>query len=332
MAISGYPKLRLRRLRRTAGLRAMLGEPPPGPEKFVWPAFVIPSPKRKISIASMPGQFRYGVDALCKALEPVAKSGVGGVLLFGVPEDSEKSADGRRAASSSSGLVQLATAKIKKEFPELLVFTDVCLCEYTKHGHCGVLAKDGSVDNDRTLELLAEIAVSHARAGADVVAPSAMMDGQAAAIRERLDAEGFKEAILMSYSTKFASSMYGPFREAAGSKPGKGDRKGYQADYRDLRRSLLESALDEAEGADILMVKPALLYLDVLAKLRESTLLPLAAYNVSGEYSMIHASAAKGWGDLNAMARESLCALKRAGADIIISYWANQYREIFHES
>jgi len=332
MSISSYPKLRLRRFRRTESLRAMFAESSPGPEKFVWPAFVVPSPKAKVPISSMPGQFRYGTDALCKALKPVVDSGVGGVLLFGVPEDSGKSADGRASACSNDGLVQRATRRIKKEFPELLVFTDVCLCEYTKHGHCGVLDGCGCVDNDSTLEILAEMAASHARAGADVVAPSAMMDGQVAAIRERLDSEGFKDAILMSYSTKFASSMYGPFREAAGSKPGKGDRKGYQADYRDLRRALAESALDEAEGADILMVKPALLYLDILSKLRESTLLPLAAYNVSGEYSMIHASASKGWGDLKAMARESLCAIKRAGADIVISYWANQYKEVFQDA
>ena len=330
MAMASFPIGRLRRLRRSEGLRAFCGEPAPGPEKLVWPLFIVKDAKAKIPIEAMPGQFRYGVEALLKDLAPVVNGGIGGVMLFGVLDDSEKTSDGKVPACSNSGLVQRAVRRIKEEYPDLTVFTDVCLCEYTKHGHCGVLDRAGtSVDNDSTLDILAKMAVSHAKAGADVVAPSAMMDGQVAAIRGALDAGGFKDTVLMSYSSKFASSMYGPFREAAGSTPGKGDRKGYQADYSDLRRALLESELDEREGADILMVKPALLYLDVIAKLRERTLLPLAAYNVSGEYSMIHASAQRNWGDLDRMARESLCAIRRAGADIILSYWANQYARIF---
>ena len=330
MGIAAFPTTRLRRLRRTEGLRALCGEPPPGPEKFVWPLFLVKDPKARIPIEAMPGQCRYGVEALLKDLEPIVKDGIGGLMLFGVLEETEKTFDGRVPACSNSGLVQEATRRIKAEFPSLTVFTDVCLCEYTKHGHCGALDESGcSVDNDPTLAILAEMAVSHARAGADAVAPSAMMDGQVGAIRTALDANGFKDTVLMSYSTKFASSMYGPFREAAGSTPGKGDRKGYQADYADLDRALLESELDEGEGADMLMVKPSLLYLDVIAKLRERTLLPIAAYNVSGEYSMLHATAQRNWGDLDRMARESLCAIKRAGADIILSYWANQYSRIF---
>lgn len=330
MAMAPFPVGRLRRLRRSAGLRAFCAEPAPGPEKFVWPLFIVEGAKARIPIEAMPGQFRYGIEALLKDLAPVVESGIGGVMLFGVLEDSKKSADGKAPACSNSGLVQNAVRRIKAEFPELTVFTDVCLCEYTRHGHCGVLDRSGaSVDNDATLEILAKMAVSHVRAGADVAAPSAMMDGQVAALRAALDGAGFKDAVLMSYSSKFASSMYGPFREAAGSTPGKGDRKGYQADFADLRRALLESELDEGEGADILMVKPALFYLDVIAKLRERTLLPLAAYNVSGEYSMLHASAQRDWGELDRMARESLCAIRRAGAEIILSYWANQYERLF---
>ena len=227
--------------------------------------------------------------------------------------------------------MQEAIQVLKKEFPHLVVMTDVCLCAYTSHGHCGPLNPTGDVDNDPALDQLAEIALSHARSGADCVAPSAMMDGQVQAIRKGLDEGGFQDTLLMSYSTKFASSMYGPFREAEQSAPGKGDRQGYQQSYRDPRQAVRESIFDEDEGADILMVKPALYYLDIISKLREQTDLPLAAYNVSGEYSMIHASADRGWGDLRAMARESVAAISRAGTDIIISYWANRYDELFRD-
>jgi len=220
---------------------------------------------------------------------------------------------------------------VKEKFPDLIVAADTCVCAYTDHGHCGPLTESGDVDNDPAIENLARIAVSHAKAGADIVAPSSMMDGQVLAIRQGLDASGFTDTILMSYSTKFASAMYGPFRDAEKSQPGKGDRKGYQASYADLRSALRESELDEAEGADILMIKPSLFYLDVLAKMRESTDLPIAAYNVSGEYSMLHATADRGWGELKGMVQESTAALVRAGADILISYWANQYNEIFRD-
>ncbi len=326
--MDAYPDVRLRRLRRTPALRAMLGQPMPGPEKFVWPIFVIEGQGLEVPITAMPGQSRYSVDKLVPALEPVVASGVGGVLLFGVP-DSGKDPSGS-SSSHDDGLVQQAIGVIRQAFPHLLIMTDVCVCAYTTHGHCGTLTEDGSsVDNDATLETLAEMAVSHARAGADVVAPSAMMDGQVQAIRRGLTEAGCLDTLLMSYSTKFASAMYGPFREAAHSAPGKGDRQSYQAPYNDLRQALRESQLDVAEGADILMVKPSLLYLDILARLRADHDLPIAAYNVSGEYSMLCATAERGWGDLDAMVREATLALVRAGTDILLSYWANQYDRIF---
>ena len=278
-------------------------------------------------IDSMPGQFRYSVDQLIKALELVVKQGIGGVLLFGQTEG-EKDAGGS-GAWDDGGVVQLAIPAIKREFPDLVVMSDVCLCAYTDHGHCGPLQRDGSVDNDAAIELLAKVAVSHAGAGADVVAPSAMMDGQVLAIRDALSDEDLNDTLLMSYSTKFASAMYGPFRDAENSSPSAGDRKGYQASYANLRVALRESELDEDEGADILMVKPSLFYLDVLAKLRECTDLPVAAYNVSGEYSMLIAAADRGWGDLNEMVIESLMALERAGCDMFLSYWASRYDDIF---
>jgi len=276
---------------------------------------------------SMPGQNRLSVDMLLRALEPAAAQGIGGVILFGQTE-SEKD-EGGSGAYDACGVVQRAVPAIKRAFPELVVMTDVCLCAYTAHGHCGPLDRQGQVDNDAAVELLARVAVSHAAAGADVVAPSAMMDGQVAAIRASLNENGFEKTLLMAYSTKFASSMYGPFRDAENSTPSAGDRKGYQASYRNLRAALRESDFDEEEGADILMVKPALFYLDVLARMRERTELPVAAYNVSGEYSMLIAAADRGWGDLIDMAHESLMALDRAGADLLISYWAPRYREIF---
>ncbi len=322
-----FPEIRLRRLRRTEGLRKMFGQPLPGPEKFVWPVFLREGEGVDEPISAMLGQSRMSADVLLKKLEPVVESGVGGILLFGLTDPSKKDADGSEAWNEQ-GAVQQAIPLIKKAFPQLTVFADVCLCAYTDHGHCGPLNSTGEVDNDAALTLLQKIAVSHARAGADCVAPSAMMDGQVLAIREALDEEALTDTLLMSYSTKFASSMYGPFREAEQSAPGKGDRQGYQAPYNDLRQALRESELDEDEGADILMVKPALMYLDVIARLRETTDLPLAAYNVSGEYSMLIAQAERGWGDLRAMVRENMAAMQRAGTDIFISYWANRYNEL----
>ncbi len=323
-----FPSTRLRRYRKNEGLRKMFSQPFPGPEKFVWPVFVIEGKNREIPIAAMPGQSRMTIDVLLKKLGPVVKSGIGGIMLFGVVEDSKKSLDGSYSFRKD-GVVQKAICEIRKNYPELIVFTDVCLCAYTKHGHCGILDKDGDVENDSTLSVLSNMAVSHAESGAHSVAPSAMMDGQILAIRSALARAGFKDTLLMSYSTKFASSFYGPFRDAASSKPGKGDRKGYQASFENLNIALKESHEDEKEGADILMVKPALCYLDIISKVKQNTLLPVAAYNVSGEYSMIIATADRGWGDLNGMAKESIMAISRAGADIIISYWANRYKSIF---
>jgi porphobilinogen synthase len=322
-----FPEIRLRRLRRTEGLRKMLGQPLPGPEKFIWPVFLREGTGVDEPISAMPGQSRMSADVLLKKLEPVVESGVGGVLLFGLTDSSKKDEQGSEAWNDK-GAVQQAIPLIKKAFPSLTVFTDVCLCAYTDHGHCGALHAGTEVDNDATLALLQRIAVSHAQAGADCVAPSAMMDGQILAIREALDNEELTDTLLMSYSTKFASSLYGPFREAEQSAPGKGDRQGYQASYSDLRTALRESELDEDEGADILMVKPALMYLDVIHQLREASDLPVAAYNVSGEYSMLIAQAERGWGDLRSMVRENMAAMQRAGTDIFISYWANRYDEL----
>jgi porphobilinogen synthase len=325
--MNAFPDIRLRRLRRTPAIRRLFDAPPPPPSKFVWPVFIVEGENRCEPIASMPGQNRLGADALLRALEPVAAQGVGGVLLFGQTEGAKDA--GGSGAYDERGVVQRAVPAIKRAFPDLVVMTDVCLCAYTAHGHCGPLDRHGQVDNDAANGLLARVAVSHAAAGADVVAPSAMMDGQVQAIREALEESGLEQTLLMAYSTKFASSLYGPFRDAENSAPAAGDRKGYQASYGNLRAALRESASDEAEGADILMVKPALFYLDVLAEVRARTDLPVAAYNVSGEYSMIHATAERGWGDLDALARESLMALDRAGADLFLSYWAPRYRELF---
>lgn len=323
----GFPDVRLRRLRRSAAIREMFDAAPPPPSKFVWPVFLVEGTNRAEPIAAMPGQSRLSADELLRALGPVADQGVKGVLLFGQTEGVKD--EGGSGAFDDKGVVQRAVPLIKRAFPGLVVMTDVCLCAYTRHGHCGPLNRDGQVDNDAANGLLARVAVSHAAAGADVVAPSAMMDGQVAAIREALAENSLEDTLLMSYSTKFASAMYGPFRDAENSAPSSGDRKGYQASYANLRAALRESQFDEAEGADILMVKPALFYLDVLARLRERTELPLAAYNVSGEYSMLHAAAEQGYGELYSMARESLVALDRAGADIILSYWAPFYARIF---
>lgn len=329
--MSEFPQLRLRRLRRTESLRRMFSIAPPGPEKFVWPVFVTGGSGTREAIGAMPGQSRLSVDALLSDLAPVAGAGVGGVLIFGVADDALKDPTGT-AAFDDEGVVQRAVREVRREFPGLVVFTDVCLCAYTGHGHCGPLGPDGDVDNDAANEILTKVAVSHAGAGAHAVAPSAMMDGQVQAVRRALDSAGHERTLVMSYSTKFASHMYEPFREAGKSAPQKGDRRGYQAPFGDLRQALRESMADETEGADILMVKPSLFYLDVLARLRERTDLPIAVYNVSGEYAMLIAAAERGWGDLHGMVRESVTALARAGADVIISYWANRYAEFFGQT
>ena len=325
-----FPEVRLRRLRQNAGIRKMLDQPLPGPEKFMWPTFVIDGEGKREEIESMPGQCRLSIDQLLLDLEPIVDSGVNSVLLFGLAEDAQKDAQGSEAYNAD-GTVQRAISSVKNKFPNLVVAADACVCAYTDHGHCGPLTDSGNVDNDAAIANLAKICVSHANAGADIVAPSAMMDGQIQAIREGLDENGLIDTILMSYSTKFASSMYGPFRDAEKSKPGQGDRKSYQASFGDLRTALRESEFDEDEGADMLMIKPSLFYLDILAEIRANTDLPVAAYNVSGEYSMLHATAQRGWGDLKGMVQESTSALVRAGADILISYWANQYNELFKD-
>ena len=325
-----FPNVRLRRLRQNKTIRDMVSEPMPGPEKFMWPTFVVEGKGIKLPIQSMPGQFRYSIDMLLEDMNDIYNMGVRSVMLFGVIGDEEKDLVASYAMRND-GVVQKAIRALKKHFPDLLVATDVCVCEYTSHGHCGILTDCGCVDNDKSLTLLSQMAVSHAEAGADCVAPSAMMDGQIHAIRRGLNENNFNETILMAYSTKFASGCYGPFREAADSTPSAGDRRAYQADYRDANAALRESQFDEVEGADILMVKPALFYLDLIIKVREMSNLPVAAYNVSGEYSMLIATANNGWGDLKQLVRESTFALKRSGTDIFISYWANQYDQMFRD-
>lgn len=329
--MNGFPERRLRRLRRSAGVRRLFDEQYPGPERFIWPVFLTSGSKVREPIKALPGLFRYSQDACVDELHNVVNQGIGGILMFGVPDATCKDAQGS-AAADNEGLIPEAVETVKSHFPDLPVFTDVCLCAYTNHGHCGPLDQNGCVDNDAASDWLARVALSHAQAGADGVAPSAMMDGQVARIRQALDQYGFTQTCLMSYSTKFASSFYGPFREAEQSSPQEGDRQGYQASYRQSRQALLESLLDEQEGADILMVKPALLYLDIIAALREKTLLPIAAYNVSGEYAMLKALADHGGGNLADMVRESVFAMSRAGADIIISYWAHRYNELIRGS
>ena len=330
--MNGFPDLRLRRVRRTAGIRALFDLEIPAPSKWCWPMFVVPGHGIKDEIASMPGQFRWSVDRVEEAVAPVVAQGIGAVLLFGQTDHTKD--NGGSGAWDECGVVQQAVRVLKRAFPQLVVMTDVCLCAYTAHGHCAPLRPDGSLDNDAACECLAKTALSHAAAGADVVAPSAMMDGQIAAIRAALSENDFQDTLLMAYSTKFASACYGPFRDAEGSAPqpvpgAPTDRKGYQASFANPRNALLESVLDEQEGADILMVKPALFYLDMIQKVREQTLLPVAAYNVSGEYAMLIATARQGWGDLGDLVRESTTAIARAGTDLIISYWASRYTEFF---
>jgi porphobilinogen synthase len=315
-----FPQQRLRRTRRTAGLRGLVRETRLSPQDFVYPIFVTAGEDVKNPIASMPGIFQLSINhAVDEALRAYAL-GIPAVLLFGIPDHKDEAATG---AYDPEGIVQLATRAIKDAAPELLVITDVCLCEYMSHGHCGVVEKGtGEVLNDVSLELLARTAASQAEAGADVVAPSDMMDGRVAAIRSELDNEGFENTPIMAYAAKYASAFYGPFRDAADSAPQFGDRRSYQMDPANAREALVETDLDVEEGADIVMVKPALPYLDVLRRVRETTDLPLAAYNVSGEYTMLKAAAQNGWLDEQRAVIEALTGIKRAGADIIITYHA----------
>jgi porphobilinogen synthase len=314
-----FPETRLRRLRRTPALRDLVRETRLDAGDLVAPLFVEQGLSGRAAIGSMPGVERLGVDEAVREAGEVDALGLGGIILFGIP--AEKDAEGT-GAYDDEGIVQLATRAIKGAHPDLLVMTDVCLCEYTDHGHCGLLTDAGEVDNDPSVELLARAAVSHARAGADVVAPSDMMDGRVGAIRGALDEEGFAEIPIVAYSAKFASAFYGPFREAAGSTPAFGDRRGYQMDPANGQEALREARQDAAEGADVLMVKPALAYLDVIRAVKDETRMPVAAYNVSGEYAMVKAAAAAGSIDERAVVLETLTAMRRAGADIIITYHA----------
>ena len=312
-----FPATRLRRLRRTTALRDLVRETHLHARDLVLPMFVVHGTDVRRPIGAIPGHAHMSIDVAVAEAERAHAAGLGGILLFGLP--AEKDADGSEAWDHE-GIVQLAVRAIKERCPELVVMTDVCLCQYTDHGHCGVLDEAGHVRNDDTLELLSRIAVSHADAGADVVAPSDMMDGRIGHMRAALDDAGYTDVALLSYSTKFASAYYGPFREAAESAPGKGDRRAYQMDPANGSEAVRESVLDAGEGADMLMVKPALAYLDVVRRIKDETGLPLAVYNVSGEYAMVKAAAEKGWIDERAVQLETLVGMKRAGADVIISY------------
>ena len=313
-----YPDYRPRRLRRTAALRRLVRETTLLPSQLVLPLFVRSGTGVRRPVGSMPGCVQTSVDELLRDAEAAARAGVGGVILFGVPDTKDETGS---SAWDEQGPVQEATRALKRELPDLVVITDVCMCEYTSHGHCGVL-RDGHVHNDETLELLAREALSHARAGADVVAPSDMMDGRVRAIREALDGEGYEETPILAYAAKYASAYYGPFREAAESAPQAGDRKGYQMDPANSDEALREVWQDIEEGADMVMVKPAGPCLDVLARVKAETGYPVAAYQVSGEFAMIHAAAERGWIDRDRAMMESLIGIRRAGADFILTYCA----------
>jgi porphobilinogen synthase len=311
---------RPRRLRRTAVLRDMVRETRFDPAGLIYPLFIVPGEKVRREVSSMPEVYQLSVDEAVRECCELLDLGVRGVILFGIPETKDSEGTG---AYDEHGIVQRAVAAIKREAPEMLVVTDVCLCEYTDHGHCGLL--DGErILNDSTVDLLVRSALSHVAAGADIIAPSDMMDGRIGAIRRGLDAEGFEEIPIMSYAVKYASSFYGPFRDAAESAPSFGDRRSHQMDPANIREALKEAKLDLAEGADILMVKPALPYLDVIKSLHDITDVPIAAYQVSGEYAMLHAAARNGWLDLEGAMRESLLAIRRAGASIIVTYFAKR--------
>jgi porphobilinogen synthase len=313
-----FPTYRPRRLRRTEALRSLVRETTLTPSQLVLPLFARAGTGVRVPVSSMAGVSQTSVDELVRDATAAAESGVGGVLLFGIPEHKDETGS---SAWDDEGPVQRAVRALKRELPQLVVITDVCMCEYTSHGHCGALV-DGEVDNDQSLELLAREALSHARAGADIVAPSDMMDGRVGAIRAALDGTGHTSTSILSYAAKFASAYYGPFREAAESTPQSGDRRGYQMDVANLEEALRETWQDIEEGADMVMVKPAGPFLDVIARVKQETGYPLAAYQVSGEYAMIQAAAERGWIDLERAMMESLIGIRRAGADVVISYFA----------
>jgi len=319
--MTAFPRWRGRRLRRTGALRALVRETRLTPERMILPLFVTEGKGVREPVGSMPGVFRTSLDVAMKDVGEAAALGLGGVLLFGIPD--QKDAEGSQAWSEQAA-VQRTVSAIKEAYPDLTVITDVCLCEYTEHGHCGLL-EDGQVDNDATLALLARTALSHARAGTDVVAPSDMMDGRVGVIRNALDEGGFHHVAILSYAAKYASAFYGPFREAAGSTPAFGDRRGYQMDPANQDEALREVRADIAEGADMIMVKPALAYLDVIHRVKAETGWPVAAYHVSGEYAAVMAAAERGWLDGDRAMEEALVSIARAGADVVITYWAREF-------
>lgn len=319
-----FPEYRARRLRRTKNLRALVRETHLTVDDIIYPLFVCEGEKIKQEVRSMPGVYRLSLDNLLNEVASALELGIKAVLLFGIPFKKDEVGS---SAFVKDGIIQKAVRRLKEKFPELVVITDVCLCEYTSHGHCGIV-KNGEVDNDLTLEQLAKVAVSHAKAGVDIVAPSDMMDGRVARIREALDEAGFTQVAIMSYAVKYCSSFYGPFREAADSFPRFGDRKSYQMDPANSREALREAYLDIEEGADIIMVKPALPYLDIIKILREEFNYPVAAYQVSGEYAMIKAASQMGFLDEEKVLWETLISIKRAGADLIITYFAKKVAEL----
>lgn len=318
----GFPDIRMRRLRSGPHIRSMVQETRLSIDNLVMPVFVCEGEKAMVSIKSMPGINRYSIDLAIEECRKIAQLGIHSVLLFGIP-----SKKGNHVGTDRNGIIPRAVKAIKAALPDLYVITDVCNCEYTEHGHCGIVA-NGTVDNDATLEILAKQAVLHAQSGCDMVAPSDMMDGRVGVIRKALDSKGFSEVPIMSYAVKYASAFYGPFREAADCAPKFGDRKAYQMNPANTREALREAELDIEEGADIIMVKPALSYLDVVSQVKSRCTIPVAAYNVSGEYSMIKAAAANGWINEDAVVMEMLLSMKRAGADIIVSYHAQRAAEL----
>ncbi|MBR0399743.1 MAG: porphobilinogen synthase [Mogibacterium sp.] len=322
---------RPRRLRSTPMLRRLVRETRMDPSSLIYPMFVTDGQNRTEEISALPGQFRYTVDMTDPKIEEMLEAGVSSIMLFGIPDEKDERGS---QAYAEDGVIQRAVSRIKNKYPEMLVITDVCLCEYTSHGHCGVVCKCGNrcdVDNDKTLELLQKTAVSHAAAGADMVAPSDMMDGRVGAIREALDENGFTNIPIMSYAVKYASSFYGPFREAAGSAPSFGDRRSYQMDYHNRREGIKEALLDVEEGADIIMVKPAMAYLDMTREIHEVTDVPVAAYSVSGEYAMVKAAAEKGWIDADSIICEMAVSAYRAGASIYETYFAKEIAQFMKE-
>ncbi|GJM15252.1 MAG: delta-aminolevulinic acid dehydratase [Thermodesulfobacteriota bacterium] len=313
-----FPAYRPRRLRKNSNIRELVAETHLSVNDLIYPMFVMPGKNKRIQIKSMPGIYKQSIDNLIKEIKEVKKLGIKAILLFGIPEHKDEMGT---EGYHEHGIIQKAVREIKKKVKDILVVTDVCMCEYTSHGHCGII-KDGDVDNDETLQYLAKMSLSHAEAGADIVAPSDMMDGRVGVIRDELDGNGYKNVSIMAYSAKYASAFYGPFREAAESPPQFGDRRSYQMDPPNVREALREIELDIEEGADIVMVKPALSYLDVIRAAREEFDHPVAAYNVSGEYSMVKAAGKLGWIDEELVMMEVLISIKRAGADLILTYFA----------